>query len=987
MRFSHFLKYNAVPEWQNQYLDYVELKNLIYTLQADEIKQNGGILGDEFNNATNNINGAAIDVDEDGNPIGSSSRADNLKNRIRNTFFRSSKKNKNNKNDNTNTNDDDIADKDDQSKVEKGQITEETYELETFDNTSNINNNNKGTSNSKYTPENTDSGGKKLTNPFNKKLKVNIFDRKRHSSTSSASSSDERTLFSPYDSFVNKLQDERTKIDDFYQRQEAKFYERFNSLKKDLDQEGVTTFNETFNPVESPQRAHIPSRSQSGTVPTDTINQVLSHKTNSFDLHKSSEFYLRSRFDQNDEEIYDEDELEDDDFNELDDTQENSALLNYSHVNIKSQKLSILKHSIVNLYIDLCQLKSFIDLNRIGFGKITKKFDKVLHMNTRQDLILSGEFFKSTYVFQHDTLNVLNEKIHSLIEFYSFITHRPNEIDTCKAELKSSLHDHIVWERSITWKDMLGLVSQDKNIMTDMEEDETTEKHESKLEIDFFYWNLPREIHWRSINIARLGVPKLFFTLKAAKLAFIITFTGILLGVKTFNDHVEGRCMALVECVAFLWASEAIPLHVTAFLVPLLTVLFKVLKTTDGKVMGAADASSEILSTMWSSTIMILLAGFTLGEVLSQYNIAKILASWLLAFAGTKPRNVLLMAMGVVFFLSMWISNVASPVLTYSLLAPLLDPLDADTPFAKALVMGVALSADIGGMASPISSPQNIISMDYLKPYGIGWGQFFAVALPCGILAMLCSWGLMCLTFKINTTKLEKFTPIRTKLTLKQYYIVFVTLGTILLWCVEGQVEGAFGSSGQIAVLPIVLFFGTGLLSTNDLNTFPWSIVILAMGGIALGKAVSSSGLLVTIATALQRKIQNDGLFAILCIFGILMLVVGTFVSHTVSAIIIVPLVQQVGNSLADPKAAPTLVFGCSLLASCGMGLASSGFPNVTAISLTDKKGNRYLDVLTFLSRGVPASLFAFLCVITVGYGIMISVLHGSTTAITATSS
>ena len=969
MRFSHFLKYNAVPEWQNQYLDYVELKNLIYTLQADEIKQNGGTLEDVMNDSNNN-NNEELNIDNNE----SSSKTSNIKNKIKNTFFRgsSSKKNKKDSNDNKDN------DADDSQKAEKGQITEETYELETFDNASNMSKVNNNTN--KYVPKNTESEHKKITNPFNKKLNVNIFDKGRRSS--SASSSDEKTLFSPYDSFTNRLQDERSKIDDFYKRQEAKFYERFNSLAKDLDQEGITNLNENFNPIVSPQRAHIPSRPDS-TVSTDRINQVHSHTTNSFDLRKSNDFYLRSRFDPTNEDIYDEDELEDEDLNALDDTQENSALLNYSHVNIKSQKISILKHSIVNLYIDLCQLKSFIDLNRIGFGKITKKFDKVLHMNTRQDLILSGEFFKTTYVFQQDTLKILNDKIHSLVDFYSLITHRPNEIDACKAELKSSLHDHIVWERSVTWKDMLGLVSQDKNIITDVQEDDTTEKTNSKLDIDFFYWNLPKEVNWKFIHITRLGVPKLFFTWKAAKLAFIITFTGILLGVKTFNDRVEGRCMALVECVAFLWASEAIPLHVTAFLVPLLTVLFKVLKTDEGKVMGAADASSEILSTMWSSTIMILLAGFTLGEVLSQYDIAKILASWLLAFAGTKPRNVLLMAMGVVFFLSMWISNVASPVLTYSLLTPLLDPLDSNSQFAKALVMGVALSADIGGMASPISSPQNIISMDYLKPYGIGWGQFFAVALPCGILAMLCSWGLMCTTFKINNTKLEKFTPIRTKLTLKQYYIVFVTLGTILLWCVESQVEGAFGSSGQIAVLPIVLFFGTGLLSTKDLNTFPWSIVILAMGGIALGKAVSSSGLLVTIATALQRKIQNDGLFAILCIFGILMLVVGTFVSHTVSAIIIVPLVEQVGNSLANPKAAPTLVFGCSLLASCGMGLASSGFPNVTAISLTDKKGNRYLDVVTFISRGVPASFLAFICVITVGYGIMISVLHGATGTIT----
>lgn len=65
----------------------------------------------------------------------------------------------------------------------------------------------------------------------------------------------------------------------------------------------------------------------------------------------------------------------------------------------------------------------------------------------------------------------------------------------------------------------------------------------------------------------------------------------------------------------------------------------------------------------------------------------------------------------------------------------------------------------------------------------------------------------MCTTFKINTTKLEKFTPIKTKLTVKQWYVIVVFIGTILLWCMESKIEDAFGSSSQIAILPIVLFF------------------------------------------------------------------------------------------------------------------------------------------------------------------------------------
>ncbi|CAI4058553.1 hypothetical protein SUVZ_03G0980 [Saccharomyces uvarum] len=918
MRFSHFLKYNAVPEWQNHYLDYNELKNLIYTLQTDELKRDTS--NDDVRSQTP---GPITDIESNvpqGEPSSSKRKFTNkLKHKLFGSKQSSSSSKKNGETD--------------EKAIDGNNINEETIELD------------------ELSPR-----GK--TTAFNRKfLSKKFFD-----SRSSSVSSEGKTLFSSYDAFVTNLSDEKLKVDDFYKRIEAKSYERFVHLINDLEKEGIVTrLNEAFDP----EIQDLPS-----------LRQIVSEKsqvhvsTNPFEFHSSNdESELRNRFD------YSEEEMDEDD--EMDVYADNTALLNYSQFNIKSQKKSLLKQTMINLYIDLCQLKSFIELNRMGFGKITKKSDKVLHMNTRQELIESEEFFKDTYIFQHETLATLNNKIAQLIEFYAVLMGHPGNVDKCKQELKSYLHDHIVWERSNTWKDMLGLSSQNRDIIAI--EDETEKLMQEKLQIEYFKYPLPKSINLKFTTIENLAVPKLLFGKRAMKIGFIIIVTGVLLGVKTFNDPVEHRCMALVECCAFLWASEAIPLHITGLLVPLLTVLFRVLKSDDGTVMKAAAASTEILGTMWSSTIMILLAGFTLGEALSQYDIAKVLASWLLALAGTKPRNVLLMAMGVVFFLSMWISNVASPVLTYSLLTPLLDPLDYTSPFAKALVMGVALSADIGGMASPISSPQNIISMQYLKPYGIGWGQFFAVALPTGILSMLCAWAVMIFSFKINKTKLEKFKPIKTRFTIKQYYIIAVTIATILLWCLESQIESAFGSSGLIAVIPIVLFFGTGLLSTKDFNTFPWSIVILAMGGIALGKAVSSSGLLVTIARALQKKIENDGVFAILCIFGILMLVVGTFVSHTVSAIIIIPLVQEVGDKLSDPKAAPILVFGCALLASCGMGLASSGFPNVTAISMTDKKGNRWLTVGAFISRGVPASLLAFVCVITIGYGISSSVLKGST--------
>ncbi|AAS53999.2 AFR628Cp [Eremothecium gossypii ATCC 10895] len=865
MKFSHSLKYNAVPEWQDHYLNYSGLKKLIYALQAEELQYISGS-GERGSGNEKTVT------------------------KLKNIFRRGGRKQR------------------DEECFELEDVHEKTHELR---------------AQSKLSPE-----------------------------TQSSISSD-GTAFNPRDVFVARLVEERDLIDRFYKRLEIDLYKQQETLLKDLENAGAT------RPEQHAYHEAFEAHAQSGIATrVRTNDSVLSAVSRRLSVHEPN----MSEDEDEDEEEYD------------DATAPHTALLNYADFNIKSQKRSILKKKIIDLYVELSQLKSYIELNRIGFFKITKKFDKTLSCTVRSDLIESGELFKETYVFQPSTFDNLDNNISQLVEFYAVITDN-DDIEECRHELRSYLRDYIVWERNTVWKDMLGLESTANNIASGGKQDGDSADNIRQLE--YFTYHLRKPIGVRNLVISQLKVPKCLFTLRALKLYVILALTLVLLNVKTFNDPAQKRCMALVECVALLWATEALPLFVTAMFVPLLVVLMQVLKDDKGEVLTAAAASSKVLSLMWSSTIMVLLAGFTLAAALSKYNIARVLASYLLTAAGTKPRNLLLVVMCVVFFLSMWISNVAAPVLTYSLINSVLRTMSSETPFAQALVLGVALAANIGGMASPISSPQNVISMDYLKEYNVGWGQFFAVSLPTCVISLALVWLLLIFTFKINTTTLKAYKPIKDGFTLKQYFIIAVSLATILLWCVLSRIEGTFGSAGQIAVIPLVLFFGSGLLSTQDINNFPWSIVILAMGGIALGGAVSSSGLLATIARSLQARVMDYSLYAVLVIFGLVMLVVGTFVSHTVSAIIIVPLVNEIGTHLPNPKASPVLVFGSALIASCGMGLASSGFPNVTAISMTDEIGNRYLSVNTFITRGVPASILAYLCVITIGFGIMNSVLSG----------
>jgi di/tricarboxylate transporter len=248
---------------------------------------------------------------------------------------------------------------------------------------------------------------------------------------------------------------------------------------------------------------------------------------------------------------------------------------------------------------------------------------------------------------------------------------------------------------------------------------------------------------------------------------------------------------------------------------------------------------------------------------------------------------------------------------------------------SKALILGIALASNIGGMLSPIASPQNIFALAIMKP-APSWTTWFFITIPVGVLSILCIWILLLVSFQPSKgTTIVPTRQVKDKFTGRQWFISIVTLVTIALWCVTPQLAWLFGEMGVIALIPLVLFFGTGILTKEDFNNFLWTIIILAAGGMALGKAVDSSGLLHTIARAITAQIDGYSLYSVLVIFSALILVVATFISHTVAALIILPLVASVGQGMDEPH--PNLLVMCgALMCSAAMGLPTSGFPNMS---------------------------------------------------------
>ena len=213
--------------------------------------------------------------------------------------------------------------------------------------------------------------------------------------------------------------------------------------------------------------------------------------------------------------------------------------------------------------------------------------------------------------------------------------------------------------------------------------------------------------------------------------------------------------------------------------------------------------------------------------------------------------------------------------------------------------------------------------------------------------------------------------------TVEQYFVIGVSVGVVLLWCASFNLESWTGQMGVLGILPFGLFFGFGVLSKEDLNNFLWSVVILAMGGLVLGEAVKTSGLLDVIAEQIAATIEKHSLstWFTLGIFTLLTLFSTTFVSHTVGAIVVLPIVQAVGAQMQPTSHAKELVFATALACSAAMGLPVSGFPNMTAVSVEDALGNRLVFTSDFLKYALPASLFSWGVLVTLGYKLILIAL------------
>ncbi|HYH45571.1 MAG TPA: SLC13 family permease, partial [Thermoanaerobaculia bacterium] len=320
----------------------------------------------------------------------------------------------------------------------------------------------------------------------------------------------------------------------------------------------------------------------------------------------------------------------------------------------------------------------------------------------------------------------------------------------------------------------------------------------------------------------------------------------------------------------------------------------------------------------WSAdpVLALFLGGFTLSAAASRYGID----SWITRHAVrlSRGRRLALLALAILATatLSMWMSNIAAAAMMIAALHPLFAGMPLDDRFRRALLVGVAVGANFGGIATPIGTGPNAIAIAALAPsYPITFLSWMVFALPLALGLSAAGFLLLALRFRVagvaRLPELAGQAPAG-----RARWVVLVFAATVAAWLTE-PLHGA--PSPLVALLATAVLFGSGLLERQDLARIDWSTLLLIAGGIGLGNLFEQSGLVGGAAGLIPwAEVPDFVRTLLLCLASALLSAV---MSNTATATMLIPLVASF-----DPSPATAILI--ALAASLGILFAISTPPN-----------------------------------------------------------
>tara|TARA_S200000501_G_C20862844_1_gene760619 strand:- start:2731 stop:4242 length:1512 start_codon:yes stop_codon:yes gene_type:complete len=475
-----------------------------------------------------------------------------------------------------------------------------------------------------------------------------------------------------------------------------------------------------------------------------------------------------------------------------------------------------------------------------------------------------------------------------------------------------------------------------------------------------------------------------------------ILFSVIMIFVDAEGLSFEAKCiLASTTWMAIWWVTECVPISVTALL-PI--VLFPITGGMDLVTTTAAYGHK---------LVFLFVGGFLIALAIEKWQLHKRLALNIIRVTGSNKSRVILGFMLATAFLSMWISNTATSIMILPVGLAIISQLKDDPKtienenkfFGKSLMIAIAYSASIGGMATLIGTPPNMVLAGVVEEsYGIKLNMFdwmkFGVPLS-SFLLIICWLYLTKIAFKFKNEefsagKEEILRQIKKlgRFSNEEIKVLIVFVLTALGWILRGYLEDyiipflEFISNlslewmNNIDDTIIAIFFAvtlfiiptknhktnTTLLIWNDTVKLPWGILILFGGGMAIASAFGKSGLALWIADLLQN-LDNVSLFLIILIIVTSINLLTEVTSNMATTAMLLPVLVTI--ALAIEVHPYFLLISATLAASCAFMLPISTPPNAVVF------GSGFLKIEDMFKKGVWMNLISILIITLVVYFIL----------------
>ena len=415
----------------------------------------------------------------------------------------------------------------------------------------------------------------------------------------------------------------------------------------------------------------------------------------------------------------------------------------------------------------------------------------------------------------------------------------------------------------------------------------------------------------------------------AALVAFALIYW--FLPVDDTDTHTAAQVrtgLAILALAAILWLTEAIPLAITALLVPVVSVLAGVFPGEAKTIVPQAFAGFA------HHLIFLFVGGFGIAAALTRQGLNRWLANSILILAGGRFHFTCIGLFCTAAFTSMWISNTATTALLFPVALGLLSDLeDKSGPerarqLAPFILLGLAYSASIGGIGTIIGTFPNAIAAEKLGIDFLSWLKF---GIPC--VAILLPSLIVILFLVLRPGTVPSLSPRKEPFVFTTPRILTLTifLLTIVGWLCSKPLSEVFnvakGFDSIIAVSSLVLMASFGLVRWKDVDrTTDWGVIILFGGGLTLGTVLKLTGASSFLASHLNHLTAGWPFLLIVGAVVVFVIFLTELTSNTATTTLFVPIFYQVAIEIGVSP--PQLILPLTIAASCAFMLPIATPPN-----------------------------------------------------------